>query len=80
MNASELMAGIDAYNQKLPKVRSVAHAYTEVLARLSDRLSNDELEEIIALGALVKARSSQLVPVLTWAQAGALPAQGKPIS
>lgn len=80
MNAKDLLAGIDGYKDQLPKVRSVAHAYAEVLAPFVDRFNDEELERIIALGALIKARSSQLVPVLTWKQAGELPAQGKPIA
>jgi len=80
MIAKELMARIEGHDNQLPRVRSVAQAYAEVLAPIASRLSDEELEQIVALGALVKARSSHLVPVLTWKQAGELPAQGKPIA
>lgn len=80
MNAKDLLDGIDGYKDQLPKVRSVVHAYAQVLAPLADRLTEEELKQIIALGALINARSSQLVPVLTWKQAGELPAQGKQIA
>jgi hypothetical protein len=79
MDATELMARINGHDGGLPKVRSVAEVYAAVLAPVTARLSQEELAAVIALGALVKARSSRLIPVLTWEQAGKIPDQGRPI-
>lgn len=75
MSAKELMNEINGYTNQLPVVRNVAEAYAEVLAPLISRLSSEEVAQIVALGALIQARSTRLVPVLTWEQAGQLPGQ-----
>ncbi|WP_315128054.1 hypothetical protein [Comamonas antarctica] len=66
METIELTGRIDSYQGILPKPRFVAEAYAEVIAKLSDRVTSAEMDELVALGALVKERSSQLVPFYEW--------------
>lgn len=79
MDPKELLTKIEAHKQDLPKVRCVTDVYAAVLAPLADRLTQEELDAVIALGALVHYRSSRMVPVLTWDQVGKLPCQGWPV-
>lgn len=75
MEPKELLTKIEAHKQDLPKVRCVTDVYAAVLAPLADRLTQEELDAVIALGALVHCRSSRMVPVLTWGQVGKLSGQ-----
>lgn len=79
MAPKELPSKIEAHKQDLPKVRCVTDVYAAVLAPPADRLTQEELDSIIALGALVHYRSTRMVPVLTWEQVGKLPGQGWPV-
>lgn len=66
MDAKELIERIESYEGKLPRPRFVIGAYAEVIAKLVARVTPEELDDLVALGALVKARSSQLVPLYKW--------------
>lgn len=79
MDQKELLAKIEAHKQDLPKVRCVTDVYAAVLAPLVDKLNQEEMDAVIALGALVHYRSSRMVPVLTWDQVGKLPGKGWPV-
>ena len=63
MDAKELLGQIDAHSVELPRVRSVTAVYAAKLASVADRLTAEELADMISLGALIKARCSVLVPV-----------------
>lgn len=63
MDAKELLGQIDAYTGPLPRARSVTDVYAAVVANLADSLSPEQLADMVALGALVKDRSTVLVPV-----------------
>lgn len=65
MDAKELLGQIEAYEGDLPKVRYVPDVYAAVLAQLAPKLTPEELEDVVALGALVKKRCSVMVPVYT---------------
>lgn len=64
MDPKELIERINSYEGTLPRPRFVVPAYAEVVARLSPKLEQEDVDELVALGALIKQRSSQLVPVL----------------
>ena len=68
MNELDLMEKIKNHAQELPKVRSVTDVYVRVMALIANKLTQDELEAVIALGALVDDRSSRMIPVLRWEQ------------
>lgn len=63
MDAKELIERIEGYQGDVPTPRFVTSQYAEVIAKLADRVTPDEMDQLIALGALVKKRSSQRVPV-----------------
>lgn len=66
MDAKQLIERIESYNGELPRTRFVSDVYAETVAKISAKLSQDEIEDLVALGALVMKRSTQLVPVLQW--------------
>lgn len=66
MDGTQLIEKIKEYNGPLPKPRFVIDVYAEVVAKLSPKLTPEEMEDLVALGALVRRRSTQLVPVLHW--------------
>lgn len=66
MEAKELIERIEGYQGELPNPRFVSSAYAAVIAKLADRLTPSEMDELVVLGALVKKRSSQLIPVFKW--------------
>lgn len=78
MNEKDLMDKIQAHADELPKVRNVTDVYVKVMARVVDKLTPDELDAVIALGALVEDRSTRMIPVLRWDQIGEMGA-GRPI-
>lgn len=63
MDAKELTDMINNHKGELPRPRFVVSVFAEVVAKLAPRLTQEELGELVALGALVQKRSSQLVPV-----------------
>lgn len=66
MDATQLIEMIKEHNGPLPKPRFVIDVYAEVVAKLSPKLTPEEIEDLVALGALIRRRSTQLVPVLNW--------------
>lgn len=79
MEAAEVINRINGYAGEIPKPRFVIDVYAEVVSRLSPALTPDQVEELVALGALVKRRSSQLVPVFNFEQVSDL-AAGKGVA
>lgn len=66
MDAKELLGQIEAFEGEMPKVRYVPEVYAAKLAQLAQlasKLSEDELKDMVALGALIKQRCSRLIPV-----------------
>lgn len=63
MDAKELLGQIEAYQGKPPRVRSVPEAYAAMAAKLADKLTPEQLADVVAMGALIKSRCSVLVPV-----------------
>ena len=63
MDAKELLGQIEAYKGKHPRVRYVPEAYAEKVAKLADKLTPEQMAEMVALGALIKSRCSVLIPV-----------------
>lgn len=63
MDAKELLEQIEAFEGELPKVRYVPEVYAAMLAQLASKLSEDELKDMVALGAQIKNRCSRLIPV-----------------
>lgn len=78
MSEDELMDKILAYSSELPKVRNVTDVYVRVMAQMIDKMAPDELEAVIALGALVEDRSSRMIPLLRWDQIEEM-GEGRPI-
>lgn len=56
------------HRTEVPAVRDVSAAFAQVMTGLMDRLTPAEQGEIVRLGALVKRRSSRLVPMLGWGE------------
>lgn len=79
MEAKQLIEMIKEHNGPLPKPRFVIDVYAEVVARLSPRLTPQDIEDLVALGALVRRRSTQLVPVLEWDEIPHVLGQGHPV-
>ena len=63
MDAKELLDQIEAYKEKHPRVRYVPEAYAEKVAKLADKLTPEQLADMVAMGALIKSRCSVLIPV-----------------
>lgn len=68
MDEKALMDKIMAYAGELPKVRNVTDVYVRVMATMAEKMTSDELDAVIALGALVDDRSARMIPVLRWDQ------------
>lgn len=66
MDVKELVERIEKYEGELPRPRFVIETYAEVIAKLSERLTSADVDDLVALGALVKLRSSQLIPLYRW--------------
>ena len=66
MNGKELFERINDPGIEVPKIRDVSAAFAQVMGDLMDRFTPEEQAEIIRLGALVKKRSSRLIPVIEW--------------
>ncbi|CAM4401270.1 hypothetical protein COAQ111491_21990 [Comamonas aquatilis] len=68
MDAKELLDQIEAYQGKHPRVRYVPEVYAAMVAKMADNLTAEQLEDMVALGALIKNRCSVLVPVYKFDQ------------
>lgn len=80
MDAKELMDRISQHQGELPRVRSVTEVYAEIVAAFAARLTPQEVNDMVALGALISKRSSRLVPVLKLDQIEEYLGQGRPIA
>lgn len=79
MDAKELLERIEKYSDELPRVRYVPNAYALVLAGISHKLTPEELDDVVSLGALVKNRATVLVPVLRWEEIDSHLAKGRAV-
>lgn len=68
MDAKQIYEQMTAEGVKVPKVRNVGEFYADCLARIVEKLTEEELSAFIQLGVLVDQRSSRLIPVLNAAQ------------
>ena len=62
--AAELLEQMNNPDIEIPKVQHVEAVYAAHLADIEGRLTPDELQSFIKLGALIRHRSTLLVPVL----------------
>lgn len=66
MTGKELFDRINDPSIEVPNIRDVSAAFAQVLGDLMEGFSPEQQAEIIRLGALVKKRSSRLIPVIEW--------------
>lgn len=65
-DAMQIAELIENYQDKLPTPRFVTDVYIQAVARLAERITAQELEEFVALGALIKERSTMYIPACQW--------------
>lgn len=80
MDAKEMMDRIEKHEGELPRVRSVTEVYAAMVATLAGRLTPQEVDDMVALGALIRERSSRLIPVLKLDQIEEYLGRGRPIT
>lgn len=61
---AELLEQMNSPEIDIPKAKHVEAVYAAHLAEIEDRLSADELQRFIKLGALIRDRSTLLIPVI----------------
>ena len=77
--AAELLEQMSDPDIKIPKVKRVEAVYAAHLAEIEARLTPDELQRFIELGALIRDRSTLLIPVLRLDRPDTWPS-GRPIA
>jgi len=80
MDAKELMDRINKHDGKLPVVQNVTEVYAAMVASFAARLTPQEVDDMVKLGALISDRSSRLVPVLKLDQVSEYLARGRQVT
>lgn len=61
--AAELLMQMSDSSIPIPRVPTVEAVFAQKLAEIEDRLTASELDDFVRLGALIRDRSTLLVPV-----------------